>query len=302
MFLENAVWKKARNCWKSQSSWVQPLIIVGVAVAFLILFVYRCFGEALARLLLGIISLCVGVVGLHLLYRRTKATEQRVVVEQLTRAMDQLANDNPSIRLGGIFALEQIAQSHEEERTRIVQILSDRIRELAPGIFREEIAKQIGVNPMFESLGPDGQRIRLRVARGKDFPDPKRSKDIEAAVTAMTRIASNFTPQEKLQLCDLQNTNLKNLWFIGVDFSHFNLMNTDFTLARLQKARFEKTVLGSQPGDQTYFDGANISDANFLGAKGLQPDQLKIAICEEGREPLLPDGIKSPETVWKIPT
>lgn len=64
--------------------------------------------------------------------KNAETAEKGLTTERLTRAIEQLAHEKPSIRLGGICSLEQIAKIHEEERKKIMQILSARIRELAP--------------------------------------------------------------------------------------------------------------------------------------------------------------------------
>ena len=64
--------------------------------------------------------------------KNAETAEHGLTTERLTRAIEQLASEKVSIRIGDIRSLEQIADTHKEERTKIIQILSARICELAP--------------------------------------------------------------------------------------------------------------------------------------------------------------------------
>lgn len=231
-----------------------------------------------APVLNNLILLLGGSIGWYFFCRRAaiaaqnaQAVEQGVTVERLTRAVDQLASKDASIRMGGILGLEQIAESQEEELEKICLILSTRIRELAT----------IG-----DTAPPLNRSERL---------------DVEIAVKSLARIASKFTsqrrPEVKFALCALAGVNFRNLSFYEIDFSSFNLMDADFSGAWLIRANFTGAFLV-----QANLSEANISGANFDGAGHLTQTQLDEAFYEKGNPPInLPPGLKPPPVKEKPP-
>ena len=57
--------------------------------------------------------------------------EKCLTTGRLTQAVKQIANEDSSVRLGGILGLEQIADVHEEERYKIARVLVSFIRKQA---------------------------------------------------------------------------------------------------------------------------------------------------------------------------
>jgi len=55
------------------------------------------------------------------------ATERRVT-ELYTRAVDQLGSDRAAVRLGGLYALERLAQDHPQQRQTVVDIVCAYLR------------------------------------------------------------------------------------------------------------------------------------------------------------------------------
>lgn len=205
-------WRKAWNLkwWKERRFFSEGLLIVLPALAIAVFAVYLSFEyEEAAR---NLILLTAGVVGWCFLYWRTKIAEQGVTVERLTRAMEQLASENSSIRWAGFLGLEQVAVSQEEERIKIIEILSARIRELAPIDSKTE---------------PSEQSKRL---------------DIEAVVNTLARIAESLYDEKEI-FCNLRKAKLCNLRLFGTDLSFFNLEGTDFTNTELFGVDFTETNL-----------------------------------------------------------
>lgn len=201
-------------------------LVIGVG-SFVWLFCYPLWIMKDQDAIRNLILLTAGIVGWYFLARRTKAAEQDaatakqnaetaeqgLTVERLTRAIEQLASENQSVRLGGILGLKQIVESHEEEREKITQILSAFIRNIAP-------------------LGP----TRRTEERHKFL-------DVEAAVEALSSIAAPLYDEKQL-FCELQETNLSGLRFYGTDLSYFvftraNFSNTFFSGVDFEEASFE---------------------------------------------------------------
>ena len=80
-----------------------------------------------------------GVFALYLAWRRQRSTEQtmihteedareRRITELYTKAVEQLGSDKAPVRLGGLYALERLAQNNPDQRQVIVNVLCAYLR------------------------------------------------------------------------------------------------------------------------------------------------------------------------------
>lgn len=199
------IWNEAINWWKKQSYQKRGIILFISALAIFLCFKFPDGGR-------NLIFLIAGLIGWHFINRRTKAAEQNVTVERLNRAIEQIANQNQSIRFGGFFGLGQIALSHEEERSKIMQMISARIRELTPS---------------------DG---------AKSFKQRYERLDIETAIKILSILGEPLAGK-KSDFCELQRTDFNKLWFFNINLSHFVLSNSNFSNTVLWNVDFSNTEL-----------------------------------------------------------
>ena len=184
----------------------------------------------------NLILLTAGVVGWYFLYQRTKTADQSkkaaeqsaeatrknaitaengLTAERLTRAIEQIAHEDASVRLGGILGLEQIADVHEEERYKIARVFVSFIRNQAAK--NSERAKKDYTESGVLKLEDEEEFSAYRAQR----------LDIEAAVNTLANIALGLDKQEqfkeqynekKQHLCDLRKTDLRGLRFVRSQF------------------------------------------------------------------------------------
>lgn len=64
--------------------------------------------------------------------KNAEAAQDKQITERFTKAVEQLGSDNISIRLGGIYALERIANDSEKDHWTIMEVLTAFVREKAP--------------------------------------------------------------------------------------------------------------------------------------------------------------------------
>jgi hypothetical protein len=60
--------------------------------------------------------------------RQLEVAQQGQVTERFTRAIDQLGNTNLDVRLGGIYALERIANDSPQDRATVAEVLTAFVR------------------------------------------------------------------------------------------------------------------------------------------------------------------------------
>jgi hypothetical protein len=64
--------------------------------------------------------------------RTCRLTQQGQITERYTRAIEQLASDKLDVRLGGIYALERIANDSPRDRVTVAEMVAAFIRSKAP--------------------------------------------------------------------------------------------------------------------------------------------------------------------------
>jgi hypothetical protein len=80
--------------------------------------------KTLAYIMAGVLA----IIGIYMGLRRIRALERQVLVaqegqitERFTRAIEQLGNDKMEVRLGGIYALERIANDSDKDYWPIME-------------------------------------------------------------------------------------------------------------------------------------------------------------------------------------
>ncbi|MBS1674465.1 MAG: pentapeptide repeat-containing protein [Actinobacteria bacterium] len=195
---------------------------------------------------LGGVIAAVGV-GLSLSRKRdeTKAAERdqdRLAIDRdanftarYTEAIAQLGSEYLAIRLGGVYALERIAQDSDRDHGVIVEVLAAYIRN-------------------------DGKTRRFTDdSPGRDPEDRwsgDRPEDVAAAISVLSRIVTG-TPRLRLNGADLREA----------DFSGVNLTNAVLSGADLTSARLSKAKLDSAHFDSAILFGADLTAATLSDAR-----------------------------------
>jgi uncharacterized protein YjbI with pentapeptide repeats len=200
-----------------------------------------------------------------LTWRQIQVNKQGQVTERFTRAIEHLGSDDKlDVRLGGIYALEQIARDSSTEHGAIVEILTAYVRGHAPRA----------------GLDPDPNPVELPPLR-------MRAADVQAAMTVLGRrqVVPGDPPVLELGGLDLRNatlprTNLSAATLAGVDLSGANLRGADLQGADLRQARFRKADLREATLRGARLQDADLREATLAGAD-LERADLEGAILRE---------------------
>ncbi len=278
------VWQWTMGCRRKIPG---PLLIILAVGVFCILVTYLyCIGvekgflQAIDRNgTRTLILLLAGIIGWYFLYQRTttakqntKIAEQGLIVDRLNRATEQLAHKEPSVRLGGILGLEQIAKTHEEERKKIARILVSFICTRARKNSKETKKDLIACN-----------FSKLKKMSYFPFSTYRAQRlDVESAIHVLASIASELEQQgefreeyneEKYRLCDLQNTDLRGLRIAKIDLSKFDFTRADMRGISLIHVNLSEADLSHANFYDVYhlkdtkFNGACLFDAIFIKAR-----------------------------------
>lgn len=269
-----------------------------------------------------------GVIAFYVVYltmRRTAATEENVKVAQQTldvsrksqtterfvKAIEQLGqsgNDKLTIRLGGIYALEQIAKDAPDEyHFPIMEVLTAYVREHA---LRKDLPQQ----HVDETSVPEDDGEKESPQQQEDEPPAILPTDIQAVLTVIGRRTRTYGQGERRRLelprTDLRRADLRVARLEGVDLREAylheadlwgaELHETDLKGAHLDGAHLVRAHLHGVDLVRADLGGANLGGANLLAANlrgmdlrrvdGLTQKQIASATTDETTQ--LPDDLK----------
>jgi uncharacterized protein YjbI with pentapeptide repeats len=224
--------------------------------------VYTTLVQALGGLILSVTA----YVG----YRNLKVAEDKQVTERFSKAIEHLGSDGEEkihIRLGGIYALEQIAKdSPQNYHWTIVEILSAFIREkqsinlLAKS--DGELRSLPSHAPIFKV--PVDVRTALTVLGNRNIKEDPEGKIIDLKRVILTRVdiqKSQF-PKADFSGAYLQNANLDGANFSEANLSNANLLGSNIIDADLTKSRLAGAILHGSSLNNSKFN-----KANFIGTE-----------------------------------
>jgi hypothetical protein len=193
--------------------------------------------------------------------------QQGQVTDRFTRAIDQLGHAELDVRLGGIYALERIANDSPSDRTAIAEVLTAFIRSHAPW--------PPSLSGQYVADAPVERMTAL----------PVRAPDVHAALTVLGR----RQPLPESTVLELYVTDLRRSLLFDANFQEANLM-----LARLQGSALNGANLQGASLHDAKLHGANLDRANLQGAylygTNLQETSLDNTNLQDARA--------DPQTLW----
>ena len=241
---------------------------------------------------IGYSNFKVGEQNLQVAKENLKVTQDKQVTERFSKAIEHLGSDKIDIRLGGIYALEQIAiDSPEKYHWTMVEILSAVIREKSPHVIdiRKETkitAPKVDIKAVAIVLSrrnierdPEGKFINLEVANLAriEIENGGNFDNCNLAYTNLTGAILNGIKLRKTILTGsiLINAKLKRIDLSGADLSGKHLPGSymsiyengaDLSYADLSGANLIKANLSCTDLSHANFSRANLSDANLTEA------------------------------------
>jgi hypothetical protein len=225
-------------------------------------------------------SLRIGEANFRLAERSQQQTfelaERGHLTDRYTKAIEQLGDHNLDVRLGGIYALEQIATDAPRDRDQatIVEVLSAFVRVHSDPLYqyRASLPKDAQPEPAEEQ--------RLKAA--DHVADRERPPvDVQAAVTVLGRleerpgVARASLSWAVLRRVSFTNANLAGADLLNADLTGAFLFNTDLTGAVLAGADLTDAQLGGANLARATLTGANLTRADLSTTRGLAREQLE---------------------------
>jgi hypothetical protein len=287
-------------------------------------------------------ALLAGLVGLGALgtfwlnsrvYRITartfEVTERGHLTDRYAKAIEQLGSDSLDVRLGGIYALEQIARDspRDQDQATIVEVLSAFVRVHSDPMYRLRTDYSKDHEALLRGFSAIEDRRHLAaelIASHEGFP-----VDLQAAVSVLGRLPQRpDVPRGNLSgahlpTAQLMGAELARAVLVGVNLSGATLMSANLSGAALNQSNLSSATLNAANlSDATLFDadltgawliaadlsrtqlhGANLAGArvyqvNLTRSLGLDQNQIDVALGDVNTK--LPPKLRRP-TSWLPP-
>jgi uncharacterized protein YjbI with pentapeptide repeats len=239
----------------------------------------RNFILELIRLIIASLSTSATIFGGSILFLNFSQGENRLITERFTRSIEQLGNKEETIRIGGIYALERIANDSPRDGWTIMEVLSSFVRgkqsikgqdlDGLPTIRTDSQAALTVINRRQTELESTSQYLDLSLSNlteanlvGANLDRVKLSNS--ALIKADLREAS-------LNLANLSHANLHGANLTRVQLERANLIqadltNTNLSSANLNEANLNKANLGDAILDGAILTNTSLGNTNLTGA------------------------------------
>ena len=239
------------------------------------------------KTLATILGAIVVLGGAYFTWRNIKVAQEGQITDRFTKAIEQLGAVDGSgkkkleVRLGGIYALERIANQSERDHCPIVEVLRTYVRENAP--LKPQASAQ---ENQASAVPPPGETQKSVQEDQASTPHP--TADIQAILTVLGRRDRKY--EREGQALNLTDTDIR-----GGDLSGANLSGADLSGADLRGADLSPAFLVAANLSRAFLVAANLSKANLWHAN-LTQEQIDAAKGDSDTK--LPDDLHMPES-WK---
>ena len=217
--------------------------------------------------------------------RQADAAQQSLLNERYQRGAEMLGNEVLSVRIGGVYALQRLAEEHPEQyHIQIIRLFCSFVR---------HPTKDEGIK-----------------ARSGTEEAPRLREDVQAVMAAigsrqMRQLELEWDANFKL---DLRYADLSSLWLEDANLSEAKLWDVNLCGAMPFRANLSGAELWYANLSRAALDDTNLSGTEFstgygeAPATGLTQAQLNVARTDPDNPPKL-DGVVDAETgellVWR---
>lgn len=215
------------------------------------------------------------VIGLWFTWQQVELRRQGQVTDRFSTAVDQLGSDDLELRLGGVYALERIAQDSQRDHWPVMEVLTAFVRERVPAEEPEE--EDAGGHAPEPGERPRG-RFHHRLA------------DVQAVLTVLGRRESSHEEGglrldlsgSDLRFADLSEASFDRADFVLSDLRSAALIRSQFRGAVLSGADFRSAQMWDSDYSGAYFSGADLRSAKMHRSNLIDAD-LSMAKIQNGR-------------------
>ena len=251
--------------------------------------------------------------------RQANTARRSLAYERFQRGVEMIGSPVLSVRLGGIYALDQLAKEWWGYHVQVMRVLCAFVRNPP----HDHDAPRPDVQDAVSVIGR--RRTKDRIQREQDFgyqPDLSHANLRGVKMGRMNFSDCNFEGTDlsgaTLTRCDLSGAHLEEATLRGATLSGANLERADMTRADLSSisaefANFTNAAMWHVNLSYAMVQGANFQDASLgvvnltgavfykdgLMATGLTQRQIDLAEADENTPPII-DGLPDAETEQRI--
>ncbi|MGH3939715.1 MAG: pentapeptide repeat-containing protein [Pseudonocardiaceae bacterium] len=201
--------------------------------------------------------------------RQVRANREGYTISLFTKAIDQLASDQVSVRHGGVYALEQLSELDARYCGHAHALLTAFVRRHAP----------------WPPTKPESEISADRTRFHGGLAD-----DIGAALAVLSRQAMILHGSwSELERVDLRSAELDGLNIPRVCLAYSNLEGASLVGAKLAGATLSDTVLRNTDLSHADLHGANLTRADLQGAVLLGADLTNAELCDASLSGVIAD-------------
>ena len=213
-----------------------------------------------------------GVIALAYTARNYRLSRRGQTTDRFTKALERLGSTDLYVRIGGVYALEQVLRDSPEHHANVVDVLVAFVRAhtrlTAPARVRRDTTTHQGTHAVALSVLPEPL----------DHPVEPHA-DVQAALTVLGRLPHHSRPTARLNLADLHlagirldRANLAGALLRRTNLAGAQLRGSNLTGADLSKANLARALLTE--ADLTHarliaadLTGTRFTRANLTGAR-----------------------------------
>ncbi len=227
--------------------------------------------------------------------KNAEAAHDKQITERFTKAIELISSKEVTTRIGGIYALERIANNSKDDHWTILEVLTTFVREQTslkaqleekkiegkepPRKLRVDIqAALIVIGRRDLKKDPDGQRLDLRNSNigGANLI----ACNLQRALLDGANLQEANLTAAHLEEAKLRKANLQKAELLKAKMHKANLIDAHLEEAKLDQADLQEADIWNAQLQGTLFRSANLARAKLSGAN-LQGARLKEANLQE---------------------
>ena len=276
--------------WLSAFRNPRQLIVAGgicAAIATVVLTIvfwgWLSNGESGSTTIRNIALVAAGMIALPLAIwrgvvanRQANTEQQGLLNERYQKGAEMLGSEVLSVRLGGIYALQRLAEEWPDQyHIQIMRLfcafvrLPTRDQSFESGQTVIEAGIQLGIRQDVEAvMQMMGSRDESRIAleRMADFRLDLRGADLSKAEFLDADLSNAMFHKSNLSGANFANTNLADSFLIYSDLSRAQFYSVNFTGTRLGSANLSSALLQDADLSRRNLHNVNLSGTNLLRA------------------------------------
>jgi hypothetical protein len=213
------------------------------------------------------------------------------ITEQFNKAIDHLGGEQTDVRLGGIYALERIANISDRERGPVVEVLTAYVRGHAP---RPDLLDELDPAAI-KAPKADVHAAMTVLARRTTGAERGANLDLSRVDLRKVYLASPKVPHAELERVNLQEALLQASNLEAAKLAHADMWMVDLRWSNLQSTDLRNAYLRDADLRDADLRDADLRDAKIQGAdmRGVNLELARLEGAQADSRTQWPDGFEA---------